>query len=250
MSLILDALRKSEAERRRGQSPDLYGATIPSAAPRRDGFRQWPILAGGALLLLAIALLFWPRAQPGADNAAITDESTMADRAGATTGDHDGAAAAAKHVEPPTLAAPVLRGPVPPVRIATPLPPARTAFVAAPAAAPTPSPGTATAQPPIAAPVTPVSASIEPPPPASVEPAPPRNDLPTLAILAPGERAALPPLKLSMHVWNSDPGQRFAIVDGQRLTEGATIGGAVVAEIRRDGVVLDVNGRRVLLPRP
>ena len=242
MSLILDALRKSEAERRRGQSPDLYGTSVTSPAPRRDAFRQWPILAGGALVLLASALLFWPRAQPGADNAAITDESTTTDRAGATTGERDGAAAAANHVEPPALAAPSLRVPAPPVRIATPLPPARTAFVTAPTAAPTQSPGPATAQPPIAAPVTPVSASIEPPPPA--------NDLPTLAILAPGERAALPPLKLSMHVWNSDPGQRFAIVDGQRLTEGATIGGAVVAEIRRDGVVLDVNGRRVLLPRP
>ena len=81
-------------------------------------------------------------------------------------------------------------------------------------------------------------------------PLPPAEMLPSLATLSAGERAALPPLKLSVHVWNSDPSQRFAIVDGQRIIEGAALGNAVVAEIRRDGIVLDVNGRRVLLPRP
>jgi general secretion pathway protein B len=91
------------------------------------------------------------------------------------------------------------------------------------------------------------------PAPSDVAPvaAPPAEDaLPTLAILSPGERAALPALKLSMHVWNETPAKRFAIVDGQRIVEGAQLGGAVVTQIRRDGVELDVNGRRVLLPRP
>jgi hypothetical protein len=32
--------------------------------------------------------------------------------------------------------------------------------------------------------------------------------------------------------------------------EGAQLGSAIVLEIRRDGVLLDVSGRRVLLPRP
>jgi general secretion pathway protein B len=73
---------------------------------------------------------------------------------------------------------------------------------------------------------------------------------PPIAVLAASERAALPPLKLSMHVWNSDPGKRFAIIDGQRVTEGGSAGAGVIEEIRRDGVVLNINGRRVLLPRP
>jgi general secretion pathway protein B len=74
--------------------------------------------------------------------------------------------------------------------------------------------------------------------------------LPPLAVLSASERAALPPMKLSMHVWNSDAGKRFAIVDGQRITEGSLLGSSVVEEIRRDGVVLNINGRRVLLSRP
>ncbi len=248
MSLILDALRKSEAERRRGQSPDLYGTTVPSPTPRRDGFRQWPILAGGALLLLAIALLVWPRPRPGADSAARADAiagaSTDAGMA-ADPADHDAGAAPANQRAPLARAPPGLA--TSPARDVIEAPPARIANVAPPVNAPVRPPVSAVA--PVApvslpaTPATPTATNTDPPP-------PPVDDLPTLAILAPGERAALPPLKLSMHVWNSDPAQRFAIVDGQRLTEGATIGGAVVAEIRRDGVVLDVNGRRVLLPRP
>ena len=76
------------------------------------------------------------------------------------------------------------------------------------------------------------------------------ESLPPISVLDAMDRAALPALKLSMHVFADEPGKRFAIIDGQRVTEGATLGNAVVVAIRRDGVVLDVNGRRVLLPRP
>ena len=246
MSLILDALRKSEAERRRGQSPDLYGASVSTPAPRRDGFRHWPILAGGALVLVAVALLFWPHAPPDIDAGAPAGASATATRA-ATRADAAPTSATPTAATPMPIPAQPALAPTPPtpssVTLATLRAPARLAADAPAPAATTP------VAPPTPAP-TQMPTPTPTPTPASVEPAPPRDDLPTLAILAPGERAALPPLKLSMHVWNSDPAQRFAIVDGQRLTEGATIGSAVVAEIRRDGVVLDVNGRRVLLPRP
>jgi general secretion pathway protein B len=53
-----------------------------------------------------------------------------------------------------------------------------------------------------------------------------------------------------MHVWSADPARRFAIVDGQRVTEGALLAGGTVAQIRRDGVVLELGARRLLLPRP
>jgi general secretion pathway protein B len=69
-------------------------------------------------------------------------------------------------------------------------------------------------------------------------------------VLDTGTRSSLPALKLSMHVFNNEPARRFAIIDGQRVTEGAQLGSATVVEIRRDGVVLDVGGRRVLIPRP
>jgi general secretion pathway protein B len=65
----------------------------------------------------------------------------------------------------------------------------------------------------------------------------------TLADLAPADRKALPPLKLSMHMWNDDASQRFVILDGNRLGEGDRIGDAIVTSITRDGVLLDWNGR-------
>ena len=99
---------------------------------------------------------------------------------------------------------------------------------------------------PPAAPAPPPGVAVPSDPPAAAEP-----PLPGLATLSAGERAALPPLRLSMHVYSDDPARRFVIVDGKRLTEGATPApGVVVETIRRDGAVLAVNGRRVLLSRP
>jgi len=43
MSLILDALRKSEAERRRGQSPSLYSASPMPTTRARPENRNQPI---------------------------------------------------------------------------------------------------------------------------------------------------------------------------------------------------------------
>ena len=69
-----------------------------------------------------------------------------------------------------------------------------------------------------------------------------------LSDLDPEQRKSLPPLKLSMHMWNDDPAQRFVILDGNRLREGDRIGDAVVTAISREGVVLDWEGRRLLVP--
>jgi general secretion pathway protein B len=75
--------------------------------------------------------------------------------------------------------------------------------------------------------------------------------VPGLAALPASERAALPPLKLSMHVFADDPAKRFVILDGQRLGQGSSpAAGVVLEEIRRDGLVLSVNGQRLLLARP
>ncbi|HEY9143094.1 MAG TPA: general secretion pathway protein GspB, partial [Arenimonas sp.] len=79
----------------------------------------------------------------------------------------------------------------------------------------------------------------------------PTPTLPRLADLPAAERNALPPLKITMHVFADDPAQRFVILDGRRHAEGATpVDGVVIREIRRDGLVLSLRGRDVLLPRP
>jgi general secretion pathway protein B len=85
---------------------------------------------------------------------------------------------------------------------------------------------------------------------APAEIAAPAEQLPPVAVLDAGTRSSLPALRMSMHVYNDDASRRFATIDGQRVVEGSRLGSATVVEIRRDGVVLDVNGQRVLLPKP
>lgn len=218
MSLILDALRKSEAERRRGQAPDVFAATPGGPLARAPAPRVWPLLLLGAMLL-GSAWLIW---NAGGER----DEPPVAanDAAGET------ANAAAP---PPRII--VVPAPAPP--------PARPA--------PTPSRGDdAQARAPAAAAPTAVSPPPMPMPAPPPEPAAADPELPPLAVLDAASRAALPPLKLTMHVYAEDPARRFAIVDGQRVAEGARLGAAVVAQIRRDGVVIEVDGRRLLVPKP
>ena len=75
--------------------------------------------------------------------------------------------------------------------------------------------------------------------------------LPELRSLTPALRADLPPLKVSMHVYDADPARRFAIIDGRRVAEGDVLGRELwLVEIRREGSVLRYRDERFLLPRP
>jgi general secretion pathway protein B len=92
--------------------------------------------------------------------------------------------------------------------------------------------------------------AVATPSPAAASPAaaPPVDTPQALSDLAVDERKALPPLKISMHLWNPDPAQRFVIVDGDRLREGDRVGDAVLTAIVADGIVLDWNGRKLKVP--
>ncbi len=69
MSLILDALRKSERSRQQSLTGRLGTADAPPAATRIAV--PWATLLGLLLLINAVvlAVLFWPRAEPPADAA-------------------------------------------------------------------------------------------------------------------------------------------------------------------------------------
>lgn len=249
MSLILDALRKSEAERRRGQAPNLFASLPAATAPGPGNLRRyWPVFAF-ALLLLAAGFVFWNggtattavvAADVEADDAA-TDEAEMPAHASAAP-----APALAASTAPAPVPAPVPASPPP---ATAPTPPVAAAALAANTPAPIPvaravsnTPASVTTRDAKLA-----GAPLSPPP--ADEPVA-EEALPPIAVLAASERAALPPLKLSMHVWASEPAKRFAIIDGQRVAEGASVGSSVIEEIRHDGVVLNIDGRRILLPRP
>lgn len=234
MSLILEALRRSEAERRRGKSPDLFdGGSVAQGGARP----LWPVALGGLAggLLIAGALAWW--LQSAADPALVAPPAP---------------ASPTPAPMPAPPAAPMPQAtPAAPVVTAAPLPPpaaeppaaAESPPVQTPAPAPEPEPAPTAPSAPEAAPAPAVSAARDP----LLGPA--DGDLAVGDLAAP-LRAGLPPMRLSMHVFAEDPARRFAIVDGIRLREGDTLdAGLRLREIRRDGLRLEWQGRVLWLPR-
>jgi len=246
MSLILEALRKSEAERRRGRAPDLHAELPPAHARDRRMPPTWFWIAATAALLLAAALL-WMRGGNAPGSAARSERPAASVAPDAST--------RADPREPATSPPPFPRVD----RIVA--PPAGPAPAPAPAVLPAPGTeenddaiaATTRAREAISTPTPPATTDATDPPapppdaPASA-PATPRGAIARLSELPPGERKLLPEMKVSMHMWNERPAQRFVIIDGQRYTEGDRIGGAVIDAIDTDGVVLDLDGRAVRVP--
>ena len=267
MSLILEALRKSEAERRRGQVPDLHAGPAPGAAPLRDELStwRWLALAIATVVVLAIALWLARRAPSLPSPAADVPVATTAGPGDATIGTGgasgmpgDRASAGA----PPAWTPP--RGEQPETAQSPTAPSASAASTASARA-----PATANAAGPAAAAPTPAPVTSLPPAPAvAATPAripAPEAALSTSAAVAPltatpaasplrlsdltvAQRQQLPPLKMSMHMYS--PTQRFAIIDGSRVAPGDRIGDAVVEEITAGGVVLNWQGQRLQIPLP
>ena len=233
MSLILEALRKSEAERRRGQAPGLHAELPPSHAMRPAALPAWAWWLLACMLLLAAAWLL-----RGLLPLQATPASPMPG-AGATTAatttPADSVATQPRFRPPPSAAIPA--------KVPTPAAPPRAAATATNTAPPSATTSQAVATAP--APAVPIPASPAPPaPPSTIA----TGALLQLSDLSAEERKSLPPLKLSMHLWNPDPAQRFVILDGNRVGEGDRVGDAVVAAITADGVELDWNGRRLQVP--
>jgi len=242
MSLILEALRKSEAERRRGAAPSLYAEMPPAPTSASRLGSRWPLWVGVAALLPVAAWLSYGAISPKPVVAAATPIAARAP-----------ALRPVRHLDAPT-AAPVVRPEVPPVADDV-----SVAKVSSPDSPPTPvddEPQTAAE---LAASIAAraqaaaridhgaVASSTTAPAPAPAAMTSPGRTL-SLSDLSSDERKALPPLKMSMHLWNEVASQRLVIIDGDRLHEGDRIGSAVVSAIVSDGVVLDWNGRQLKLP--
>ena len=266
MSLILEALRKSEAERRRGQAPHLFDVPAPVAAPPPTPARVVWFWAVPVLLALSLALLWWRSvshdeaplpASPVATDVA-TDRAQPRDASPVQVAAPGGGALSNAPqlpmlaVENPAVAAvaPVVPdGPPPPAAGALTQPGTTTAALEpAPSSPPPPAPNVRSPDP---APPRIASAAPQNPVAAPPVPAPPTasfNAVMRLADLPATERNALPPLRMSMHMWAPEPAARFVILDGARVGEGDLVGGAVVDEITPDGAVLTWQGRRLKVP--
>ena len=229
MSFILDALRKSEAARRRSEAPDLFAAMPATPEPVRAR-PNWPLWLLGAVAACSLIAVLWLLAQRAPE--APTASPTV------------GASAETAAMDDAAIIVPAPESMTEPVAVPTP-PQAR------PSADPQPTPPATAATSP--SPATPPPMPLPPPPreppapPPDVAVAaapilPPAGSMVTLADLDPATRKLLPPLKLSMHLWNETAAQRFVILDGQRLREGDLLGELVIERITRDGVMLAWRG--------
>jgi len=74
--------------------------------------------------------------------------------------------------------------------------------------------------------------------------------LPSISEISLSGAQALPELHLDVHVYATKTAERFVYINMRKYHEGATLQeGPTVERIRRDGVVLNYQGLRFILPR-
>jgi general secretion pathway protein B len=245
MSFILEALKKSENERQRRVGPslaDVHRRPRPSEKP-------WWAIAIGALLLINLVVLLIVLLRdrgPDAPPVPASAPATVAPPAPAPAA---------------TTTVPVTAPPVPALK-AQPRPQTRPTVrsLAEEAAV---DPGyDAYVDPPhlAAAAAVPAGPSIVRPlqgpnvAPSPIRQAPaaapdPEEVLPTLPELVAGG-STLPDLHLDIHVHSTVPSERFVFVNMRKYVEGQTLAeGPTIERITRDGVILNQQGLRFLLPR-
>jgi general secretion pathway protein B len=225
MSFILDALKKSETERQRGDGPALHEMKM---APPRQGVATWLIVLAGLLVInivvLSVVLLRGTHGAPAPSDAG-------------------------------TVAAPATPAPAP-VALAPPTP-APTVIIAPPAPTPaaaeapvTPPPATAAAQNPAA--TDDDIPAVEPPRTASGVQATggSSGELPTYQQAATAPGANLPELALNLHSYSTNPAERFIFLNMTKLREGqSSPQGIRVETITPDGAILSWQGSKFLLQR-
>jgi general secretion pathway protein B len=210
MSFILDALKKSEAERQRKSVPGF--ADIPDARSEPRSQRGWWII--GALLTVNVAVLvsvFFIPDRDDAETAAAPVQQAAATRqplrepATATPRPFAEIVAEAKKNRPqqdaPTTSEPQRQDPEPATTSAN----SRVTM---------------------------------------------SEQLATINEVRAEGSLQLPELHLDIHVYSEKPPERFVFINMSKYKEGDTLSeGPAVREIRTDGVVLEQGGTRFLMPR-
>jgi general secretion pathway protein B len=220
MSLILEALKKSEAERQRQSGPTLLEVRI--ANPQRR-YPIWAVVVGLLLAVNMILLLVFMLRRPSAPN----QDTAAASPPLATTAPMQPAVLAAPAMPLNTHAAPAQPSP------------------SAADNAPTLSDG--------------ADATGEAQNPADEQPAIPKtsgsvkiqrddsagySSLPSFSEV----NANMPDLRLDLHVYAEQARDRYALINMQTVHEGDTLSeGARVLAITREGVALDYRGQQFML---
>jgi general secretion pathway protein B len=225
MSLILDALKKSEAERQRQAGPTLLEVRV--AKPQRR-YPLWALAVGLLLAVNMILLLLFFLRRPGTPAA---ETQSVAGRT--------------PIVAPASAPTPAVSAPAPPA----PSPSATMPPVAAQPAAPMPVPALTPAQDSADTASNPADnlPAVAPQPVSGRTQHDGANDysnLPSFSEVG----GNLPDLRLDLHVYANRPGDRYALINMQTVHEGDTLSeGARVLGITRDGVALDYRGQQFML---
>jgi len=227
MSFILDALKKSETERQRQSAPGLIDNGI---VQRRKRLPVWAVALGVLLGINLIVLAF-----------TLTRKSTPATHASRAA---DAASAPDANAEPPTAqhfspldAAPVYAPEIPVAALDNPAP----IQSPVPRTGPLAGSGNATAH-----------RAHRPDPLLTDEDVNAENQevLPSISEISLNGAQALPELHLDVHVYATKPAERFVYINMRKYHEGTALQeGPTVERIRRDGVVLNYQGLRFILPR-
>jgi general secretion pathway protein B len=210
MSYVLEALKRADAQRERGQVPGLNAqpAGLPPLDDDTPATRRAPglLLAAAGVVVLALLGWWWSRPAP-----APTPTVTPAPAAPAAP-----------------APAPVATTPVPaPVVVAPAVEPLRVT----PKPAPAPPPAAVAAAP-----------KVEP---AASSP----GRITPLRELPEATRRAMPPLVIGGSMYSAQPSQRLVILNGQVFHEGAQVGADLVVEqIRPKSVVLNYKQQRFEMP--
>ncbi|PSF04818.1 hypothetical protein C7H09_17455 [Marinobacter fuscus] len=236
MSYILDALRKSEAERRQGKAPDLGQQMQVVYRPKKKPVSAMLWVALALLVNAAVlAYVFWPgqnrvpepvpygnldnpqsassEAAPVSDpELALTEPSPVS---GSQRGvDATDAAKLAVRDTEPFPAEPMAQEPVvvaPAFEAPAVIVPSRSA------ATPENTPG--------------------------LTPAMPQGRVPHLVELPLSFQKSVPDLTFNSHIFSSDPSASRVMINGHYLRQGDRFGNLVVVRITEDGVVLSKDGR-------
>ncbi|MBJ6137739.1 general secretion pathway protein GspB [Marinobacter litoralis] len=223
MSYILEALKKSEAERRQGKAPDLGQQVQMIYRPKKKPVSAvvWVVLA---LIINAVVLayVFWPSRQlPEAAGV-----SAAAVEPGAETSPEAPVRALQAKTEPEFQPEPVSQVPVRP---------------AEPPQAVTESGLNEPQfeQPTIIVPNQPAQQSL----PAPVQTRP-QERVPHLVELPLSFQKSVPDLIFNSHIYSSDPAASRVMINNRYLRAGQSLGSLLVENITEDGVVLSKNGQR------
>lgn len=257
MSILLDALKKSEEQRQLGQAPGMRDDAGAAATPT-DVAQQWLPLTLMALSAIAMAWIGWQqmREPPGlasagaepdivsrAEGQQATPADQVAEREPVTPGTEARVTRSAAEDASSAAATPRARTPVESfsdrsdaLRGITVIPPPQDVAGSAAAPASGAAPGEPVAQ--------------------------PRRTRQTVAEAAPSETAgpisfwelpqgvrdSLPELRITVLVYADQPEDRFVLIGGERLRENEEVQqGVLLEEIRREGAVFRYRSYRFLV---